>query len=73
MAMHMCQLKGLQLNHLRPIEVSEIKAGSHNAWMTYNINPMDGSKPYLLDQSHILHFRLMPDAGWDYLIGQIAA
>jgi HK97 family phage portal protein len=63
-------IEGMQLNHLRPIEVSEIKAGSHNAWMTYNINPMDGSKSYLLNQSQILHFRLMPDAGWDYLIGR---
>lgn len=63
-------IQGMYLDHRRPIEVSEIKAGPGNSWMTYTITPMDGSKPYKLKDSQILHFRLMPDATWDYLVGR---
>lgn len=62
--------KGLELQQVKPSEVSDIDVSSDGQAMTYTITPFDGQKQYTLPQDQMLHFRIMPDAAFHYLIGR---
>lgn len=63
-------IKGMNLIPYRPIEITDIEVSGQNEGIVYTVTPLDGSKPFKVDQDHMLHFRIMPDASYQYLIGR---
>lgn len=57
-----------QLAQRRPSEISDIDY--QNGQIIYQITPFDGSKAFSVASDQMLHFRLMPDASYQYLIGR---
>lgn len=62
-------IKGMRLKHYRPSEISEINIVGDYEGLEYKITPIDGSPPFTVTQEQMLHFRIMPDARYQYLIG----
>ncbi|MEK3563789.1 phage portal protein [Lactobacillus crispatus] len=62
-------IKGMSLEQRRPSEVSEINVLDDYQGLTYKITPFNGEKEFTLTQDQILHFRIMPDSRYQYMIG----
>lgn len=62
-------IKGMSLEQRRPSEVSEINVLDDYQGLTYKITPFNGEKEFTLTQDRILHFRIMPDSRYQYMIG----
>lgn len=63
-------IKGMKLHQWRPTEVSSIKVLGDNEGIQYTITPLDGSKEFTVRENQMLHFRIAPDASYQYLIGR---
>ncbi|AZR15442.1 phage portal protein [Lactobacillus crispatus] len=61
---------GMNLVQYRPTEISNIQVIGENVGIEYTVTPLDGSKEFKVDQNHMLHFRIMPDSSYQYLIGR---
>ena len=62
-------IKGMQLEQRRPSEISEINLLDDYKGLSYKVTPFNGEKEFTLTQDQILHFRIMPDAKYQYMIG----
>lgn len=62
-------IKSMSLEQRRPSEVSEINVLDDYQGLTYKITPFNGEKEFTLTQDQILHFRIMPDSRYQYMIG----
>lgn len=58
-----------ELEQRAPSEISEINYLGSDQGMTYKISPFDGEKEFTVTQDQMLHFRIMPDRRYHYLIG----
>ncbi len=63
-------LKGIKLHQWRPSEVTDIQVLGENEGMRYTITPLDGSEKFTVREKQMLHFRIAPDASYQYLIGR---
>ena len=63
-------LKGIKLYQWRPSEVTDIQVLGENEGMRYTITPLDGSEKFTVREKQMLHFRIAPDASYQYLIGR---
>lgn len=63
-------LKGMKLHQWRPSEVTDIQVLGENEGMKYTITPLDGSEKFTVREKQMLHFRIAPDASYQYLIGR---
>lgn len=59
----------MQLEQRRPSEISEINLLDDYKGLSYKVTPFNGEKEFTLTQDQILHFRIMPDAKYQYMIG----
>lgn len=62
-------IKGMSLEQRRPSEISEINVLDDYQGLTYKVTPFNGEKEFTLTQDQMLHFRIMPDARYQYMIG----
>lgn len=58
-----------ELEQRAPSEISEINYLGSDQGMIYKISPFDGEKEFAVTQDQMLHFRIMPDRRYHYLIG----
>lgn len=63
-------IKGMNLVQYRPTEISDIKVIGQNQGIEYTVSPLDGSDEFKVSQNQMLHFRIMPDSNFQYLIGR---
>ncbi len=62
-------IKGMSLEQRRPSEISEINVLDDYQGLTYKVTPFDGEEEFTLTQDQMLHFRIMPDSRYQYMIG----
>lgn len=62
-------IKGMSLEQRRPSEISEINVLDDYQGLTYKVTPFNGEKEFTVTQDQMLHFRIMPDARYQYMIG----
>lgn len=62
------KIDGLRLFQRKPSDVSITVVGNQQH-IVYTFLPYNGGQKEVLDESQVLHFRLMPSQQYDYLIG----
>lgn len=60
---------GMKLQQRRSADVSIEVVGSHADHLRYTFQPYNGGPKEVLDESQVLHFKIMPNPQYDYLIG----
>lgn len=62
-------MHGMRLQQRRPADVSISVIGNHADHLRYTFEGYNGGPKEVLDESQVLHFKIMPNPQYDYLIG----